>query len=155
MKNIVLAVLVILLISCSSRPLLSNQQWQAEVAAKVSQWQLETVDSITAFSLSSWSSLGEKYLILKTNPFTPYLIELNARCPGLSFANAILTNQFSSTSLSAKFDSIAIPGDAGLSCQISKIYPLTREQDKELVGLDSPIDTDASPDVDANSVSNP
>ncbi len=135
-KFLVVAILALLTMACTNR--LSNEEWKNQVEAKVKEWQLQSIPTITTFTLDSWSSLGERYLIIRTSPSRPYLIELNSRCPGLDFANAILTEQSTSTSLSARFDSITPGNSPGIPCQISKIYPLTKEQAKALQALDNP-----------------
>ncbi|MCL1038541.1 DUF6491 family protein [Shewanella submarina] len=134
-KFLIVAILALLTTACSNR--LSNDEWKNQVEAKVKEWQLQSIPSITTFTLDSWSSLGDRFLIISTSPFKPYLIELNARCPGLDFANAILTDQSTSTSLSARFDSITPGNSPGIPCQISKIYPLTKDQGKALKSLEN------------------
>lgn len=131
MKTLMILMLTGLLAGCAGNNL-SNAQWQSEVSKQVRQWQLQPVKRITTFNLDSWASLGENYLIIRTTPFKPYLIELASRCSGLSFANALLTEQSMSSSLSAKFDSVATPDNPDIPCRISKIYPLTQAQDTSL-----------------------
>ncbi|MCF1429357.1 MAG: DUF6491 family protein [Shewanella sp.] len=136
MKSLILAIaLTLVTTACANR--LSNDAWQNQVAAKVQEWHLQPINSITTFALDSWTSLGEHYLIIRTSPFKPYLLELKARCPSLNFANNLLTKQAMSSSLSARFDSV-IPGNSpDIPCQINKIYPLTKEQEKALTSLDN------------------
>ena len=136
MKQFLLvAIFALITTACTNR--LSNEDWQTQVESKVAEWHLQPIPSITTFTLDSWTSLGERFLIIRTSPFKPYLIELNARCPGLSFANSILTKQAMSSSLSARFDSITPVENPGIPCQIDKIYPLTQEQDRALKALDT------------------
>lgn len=135
MKQFLLAaVLAMLLSACANN--MSNQEWQTQVSGKIQQWQLEPIKSITTFNLNSWSSLGENYLIIWTTPFKPFLIELDFRCSGLSFANALVVNQTNPSALMARFDSVSTPDSPGFKCQIGKIYPLTKEQANELKDLD-------------------
>ncbi|MFC6439083.1 DUF6491 family protein [Bowmanella sp. JS7-9] len=114
----------------------SEQQWQASVEQKVSEWNLEDVRRINTFRLDSWTPLGEKYLILRASFARPYLIELSSRCPDLDWSHAIGTKQTMSSSLDAGFDSIVSGEQPNIPCRIGKIYPLTREQDKALTKLE-------------------
>lgn len=115
----------------------SEQQWQENITQRIDEWKLEPIKSIRAFDFDSWSSLGDKYLIIRSTPFRPYLIELSYRCHGLDWATALGTKQSLGSSLDAGFDSVFVTEKPHIQCQIRKIYPLTREQDKTLLKLES------------------
>lgn len=127
--------LSLLLLACSSNRL-TGEEWDVKVNESVNQWQLESVKRVNTFRLDSWASLGEKHLILRTSPSKPYLVELDARCPQLDFARALMLDQTMSTSLDAGFDSVFTPQEPHFKCRIKTIYPLSREQDKALLALD-------------------
>ena len=142
MKKIITLIMLAFLVSaCANR--LSNQEWRTLVEGKIQEWQLTQIKSINTFTLNSWSSLGEKFLIIRTSPFKPYLIELNTRCLGLSFADTLLTEQSLSSTLSARFDSVSTPEYPNIKCYISKIFPLTQDQEKALQDLDNQSETDS------------
>lgn len=127
--------LSLLLLACSSNRL-SREEWEVKVNDSISEWQLESVKRVNTFRLDSWASLGEKFLILRTSPSKPYLVELDARCPQLDFARALMLDQTMSTSLDSGFDSVFTAQEPHIKCRIKTIYPLTREQDKALLALD-------------------
>lgn len=134
-KSIAVVSLSFLLLACSSNRL-SRDEWELKVNESISQWQLQSVKRVTTFRLDSWASLGEKHLILRTSPSKPYLVELDARCPQLDFARALMLDQTMSTSLDAGFDSVFTAQEPHIKCRINTIYPLTKEQDKALLALD-------------------
>ncbi|GAB3020674.1 DUF6491 family protein [Bowmanella dokdonensis] len=117
-----------------------NKPTYAEHAALVDSYiqtnQLESKSRITTFQLDSWHDLGEQHLILRTSPFKPYLVKLKARCPNLTFAHTLGTDQSMDNSLSANFDAVFVPDYPHLKCHIESIYPISREQAKELMALD-------------------
>ncbi len=135
LKSIAVVSLSFLLLACSSNRL-SRDEWELKVNESISQWQLQSVKRVTTFRLDSWASLGEKHLILRTSPSKPYLVELDARCPQLDFARALMLDQTMSTSLDAGFDSVFTAQEPHIKCRINTIYPLTKEQDKALLALD-------------------
>lgn len=135
LKSIAVVSLSFLLLACSSNRL-SRDEWELKVNESINQWQLQSVKRVTTFRLDSWASLGEKHLILRTSPSKPYLVELDARCPQLDFARALMLDQTMSTSLDAGFDSVFTAQEPHIKCRISTIYPLTKEQDKALLALD-------------------
>lgn len=135
LKSIAVVSLSFLLLACSSNRL-SRDEWELKVNESISQWQLQSVKRVTTFRLDSWACLGEKHLILRTSPSKPYLVELDARCPQLDFARALMLDQTMSTSLDAGFDSVFTAQEPHIKCRINTIYPLTKEQDKALLALD-------------------
>ncbi|QYK05209.1 DUF6491 family protein [Shewanella zhangzhouensis] len=140
-KSIAVMSLFFLLLACSSNRL-SRDEWELKVNDSISQWQLESVKKVNTFRLDSWASLGEKHLILRTSPGKPYLVELDARCPQLHFARALMLDQAMSTSLDAGFDSVFTAQEPHIKCRIKTIYPLNREQDKALLALDKQVAED-------------
>ncbi len=103
----------------------------------VTEKKLASVKKITTFRFHSWSSLNQEFLIISASFNKPYLIQLKSRCFNLNFAHNIKVNHQRST-LNAKFDSITVPDHPQIPCHIESIYPLTREQAKEIKTLDKP-----------------
>ncbi|QSX37232.1 DUF6491 family protein [Shewanella sedimentimangrovi] len=130
-----LSLIIMSVTGCSTH--LSREEWKTQVEAKIDEWQLQPVDNITTFRLDSWASLGEWHLMVRTSPFKAYLLALGSRCPDLTYSQSLLLKQQLSTSLMAKFDSVATVDTPVPQCRIERIYPLTREQDKALRALDS------------------
>ena len=76
-------------------------------------------------SLNGWTPLGEAALAVWARPSEVYLLELNGRCPGLDFAQAIsVTSQMGT--VHARFDKVLVldPPARPIPCQIREIRPV-------------------------------
>lgn len=129
-----ISVWVFLLIAGCSTTGTSREEEVDKVSQYIADNKLESVERITTFRFYSWSELTDYHLIISTSISKPYLIELKARCNDLRFAQSIKVNQ-SGASLHAKFDSVRAVGSNFPDCFIQSIYPLTKDQAKELRSL--------------------
>jgi len=98
--------------------------------------QLEELKKISAFRFQGWSALDDEHLIISVSLHKSYLVTLDHRCDGLSYATSIKVNQYMSSSLSSRFDSISVPKSMGPKCTFKSIHKLTKEQAKEIQKLD-------------------
>lgn len=84
------------------------------------------VDNFQYFGrLDGWTPLGNTALAVWTRPSEVYLLELQATCTDLDFANAIsVTNQFGR--VYARFDKVIVLGSAvqHVPCWIREIRPV-------------------------------
>lgn len=131
-KLLLLTLSVIALAGCASRQL-SEVEKTTIIENFISDQKLEQRSTISAFNLDSWSSLSDQYVVLRTSPFRPYLIKLASRCHDLSYSATLVVDSRMSGSLSTGFDSLYTPENASFKCYISRIYPLSKEQNKSLV----------------------
>jgi hypothetical protein len=131
-KLIVLSLLCLALTSCASRNL-SETEKSSIIEAYITDEKLEQRSTISAFNLDSWTPLSDQYLILRTSPFRPYLIKLASRCQELDFSPTIVIDSRMSGSLSTGFDSVYTPENDVFKCYISRIYKLTKDQNKALI----------------------
>lgn len=130
---------VLLLGACAS-----NRLSEDERASIVDQYiiteKLEHRSTVSAFDMDSWTSLSDRYLILRSSPFRSYLVKLANRCHDLDFSPTIVINTRMANNLSEGFDSVYTPGNQTFKCYISRIYPLTKEQNKALIAAVNPSD---------------
>jgi hypothetical protein len=98
------------------------------------QKKLESIKHISAFRFHGWNSLDNQYLIISTQFKKPYLISLNSFCLDLKFSYALIINN-KGNRLQERFDSISVSNEPKIKCLIKHIYPITREQAKELATL--------------------
>jgi hypothetical protein len=140
-KLILLSLSLLLLAACTSR-YLSETEKSSIIESYITTENLEKQTSITAFSLDSWSSLSDQYIILRSSPFKPYLIKLASRCHDLEFSPTLIVNSRMSGSLSTGFDSVYTPENAVFKCYISRIYKLSKEQNKALISAINPVAED-------------
>ena len=99
---------------------------------------LEDVEKVTTFKFRGWHSLTNEYLMLSSSHKRQYLIELSGFCSEISWANALIINRTSGSSLYARFDSFSTPETPNLKCMIKSIYPITEEQEDEIKKLAKP-----------------
>ncbi|CAM3652341.1 DUF6491 family protein [Parendozoicomonas haliclonae] len=130
----VLLVLIsgIVLVGCASVQESSSADRHKIYQTFIADQQLAPVEKITSFRFSGWKSLDDKYLIITSNYKKDYLVELNSSCVGLRHATTIKVNRFSDMSLSRLGDTISVIGGSAFPCHIKGIYPLTREQSRDL-----------------------
>jgi hypothetical protein len=102
---------------------------------------LESVNKIRSFKFNGWESLSNEFLIISTSPRKKYLVEINGFCPGLNFAQAIIVNQASSSTLSVRFDSISVHKSPQTKCFIKSIYPIDKTQEKALRDVGKPVES--------------
>ncbi|MFT6895704.1 MAG: hypothetical protein ACJA13_000101 [Paraglaciecola sp.] len=140
-NNILLALTLIALAGCASQRL-SDSEKSIIIENFISAEKLETRSTISAFNMDSWTSLSDQYLILRTSPFRPYLLKLVTRCHNLDFSSTIIIDSAIPNSLSSGFDAIYTPDDLAFKCNISRIYPLSREQNKALISAVNPVAKD-------------
>lgn len=125
MKRIViLLALVLVLGACASSPRVSD-------ADNLALHRTNAGEPVPDFqylgSLSGWSPLGDRALVVWTRPSQAYLLELMGPCTDLDYAPAIsLTNSIGR--VSARFDSVNVLGGPGstlrIPCRIETIRPL-------------------------------
>ncbi|WMS89082.1 DUF6491 family protein [Pleionea litopenaei] len=134
-KGALFIVLSFYLAACAGKPSRVTSEVNEKYKTFVAKQSYEPVDRITSFRFYSWSYLSEDYIILSTTMSKPHLIEFKTPCYDLRFSHKIKVNNTGS-SLNANFDSIKILDSAFPSCYIKAIYPLTKEQAKELENLE-------------------
>lgn len=153
-----LALTVWILSGCASQRLSDTEKAELVEQYIVSE-QLQNRSTVTTFNLDSWTAISDRYLILRTSPFKPYLIKLSSRCQDLQFSPVLMIDSRIPSSLSEGFDSVYTPDNRTFKCYISRIYPLTKEQNKALLAAlnpsdeDKPVEQDKAqqPDVQVNS----
>ena len=96
----------------------------------------EPVDSFVIFTFArprgwnpyDWSPIDDHTVVIWTNPFTPYLVELAYPSNDMNFVQAIGVTS-SGSRVYAKFDSVLI---RGFRYPIKNIYKLSRDEAKSL-----------------------
>jgi len=89
----------------------------------------EPVDSFVIFNRPySWSAVDDHTVVIWTNPFTPYLVELAYPSHDMKFVQAIGVSS-SGSRVYAKFDAVTI---RGFRYPINNIYKLSRDEAKNL-----------------------
>tara|TARA_R110002167_G_scaffold237259_11_gene442429 strand:- start:2112 stop:2594 length:483 start_codon:yes stop_codon:yes gene_type:complete len=136
-KLIVLSLLCLALTSCASRKL-SETEKSSIIEAYITDEKLEQRSTVSAFSLDSWTPLSDQYLILRTSPFRPYLVKLASRCHDLDFSPTLVIDSRMSGSLSTGFDSVYTPQNQVFKCYISRIYSMSKEQNKAIISAVNP-----------------
>lgn len=136
-KLIVLSLLCLALTSCASRKL-SDTEKSSIIVAYITDEKLEQRSTVSAFSLDSWTPLSDQYLILRTSPFRPYLVKLASRCHDLDFSPTLVIDSRMSGSLSTGFDSVYTPQTNVFRCFISRIYSMSKEQNKAIIAAVNP-----------------
>jgi hypothetical protein len=160
-KLVLLSLLCLALTSCASRHL-SDTEKSSIIETYITAEKLEQRSTISAFNLDSWTPLSDQYVILRTSPFRPYLVKLASRCQDLDFSPTLVIHSRMSGSLSTGFDSVYTPQNQAFKCYISRIYPMSKEQNKALISAVNPSAEDkpaAKPEVtqqdNAQSTSSP
>lgn len=128
MKYLWATIFLCIIVSACSSTRLSHAEKNAIIEDFIQSEALKNQGSISSFSMRSWTSLNEEYLILHSSPNRPYLVKLFMRCYDLDFSPILLVHSRSPNLLTTGFDSVMTPDSGNIKCQISRIYPLTREQ---------------------------
>lgn len=133
MKKILLIFLILSLSACKT-----NERKRIDYAGFIEAQELEAKNRVTQFRFQGWQPLDERYLILRSNQNKSYLIKLNTYCNELPYAQSILLDQSSRTTLVAKFDAIKVPGQLPQKCTIDSIYEMDKVQKQALLSLKNP-----------------
>lgn len=133
------AALTLALGACSSVPYAQRlAQRQAAVAAAAG----APVNSFRFFTLYSWEPLGDRQLVVYTQPNKAWLLDVSP-CLNLPYANAIgLTSSVNEVSIN--FDRV-LTGRDFAPCVISKIRPLDVAQLKQAQQAQRKIEAEARP----------
>ena len=131
-------VLVLLTLGGCATQRLSDPEKSAVIEKFITTENLEARNTISAFDMDSWTSLSDQYLILRTSPFRSYLVKLTMRCNDLNFSPSLLVYSRIPNTLSAGFDSVFTPDNHMFRCNISRIYPLSKTQNKALIAVVNP-----------------
>ena len=138
MKKLVIYIFSILFLAACASSTMSSAEKKAAYQEYIKTQQLVSVKKITAFNFSGWQSLTDNYLIVRSSQNKRYLLQLNGYCNDLNYEHTILINQSVSSMLSTTFDSIATTTNPQLKCFIKNIYPITKQQAKELQAIGKP-----------------
>lgn len=85
---------------------------------------IETVDSISNWTLDNWNAIDNRSLIVQTSPRDYYLFVLSVPNPDLRFALGVLITS-SVGQVQARFDTVSTPMDPEMRSPIDKIYKLS------------------------------
>lgn len=140
---------IIILMGCASTRL-SDAEKNLIIEDFISSEALQATGSISSFSMDSWTPLNDKYLILRTSPFRSYLVKLFMSCNSLDHSISLLVYSRTPNTLSAGFDSVFTPNDSQFKCNISRIYPLSKEQNKALIAAIRPPEPEETSEEDAS-----
>ena len=124
------------LLACSNTNSLSNTELNASYRHYIANQPLESHDKINSFKFRGWQALSNDFLILSSSPKRKYLVEINGFCNDLKFAQSLIVNRSTNTSLRTRFDSIATVDMPEMNCFIKAIYPINKAQAKEIAALD-------------------
>lgn len=138
MKHVVILVTLLLALAGCATNRLPDPERSAIIEKFITTEQLEARNTISAFDLDSWTSLSDQYLIIRTSPFRSYLVKLTMRCSDIDYSPALLVYSRIPNTLSAGFDSVFTPDNHKFKCNISRIYPLSKAQNKSLITAVSP-----------------
>ncbi|QHJ10962.1 hypothetical protein FX988_01184 [Paraglaciecola mesophila] len=138
MKHVVILVTLLLALAGCATHRLPDPERSAIIEKFITTEQLEARNTISAFDLDSWTSLSDQYLIIRTSPFRSYLVKLTMRCSDIDYSPALLVYSRIPNTLSAGFDSVFTPDNHRFKCNISRIYPLSKAQNKSLITAVSP-----------------
>lgn len=138
MKHVVILVTLLLALAGCATNRLPDPERSAIIEKFITTEQLEARNTISAFDLDSWTSLSDQYLIIRTSPFRSYLVKLTMRCSDIDYSPALLVYSRIPNTLSAGFDSVFTPDNHRFKCNISRIYPLSKAQNKSLITAVSP-----------------
>lgn len=139
---------LILLASCSSNN--SDVLRAKNIAFKdyITSNNIESINRVSRFRFHGWSSLTDEFLILSSSHKRKFLIELSGYCSDIRWTNAIILNRLSTSSLSARSDSISTLESPQINCRIKTIYPLTKEQIADIRAIDTPKKVDSSEEIE-------
>jgi len=133
-KSLLWLLTCILITACASTSTMTDSERTIAYDQYIETNKLESIKRITSFNFYSWSSLGDEHLIISSRMNKPNLIRLQRNCFDLSFANGIMIHSSGSV-LSAKFDAISVLERNSIKCFIKSIYPLSKDQAKELAKI--------------------
>ncbi len=128
MKTVVFVVFVLVLAACQN-----NKSSRINYGQFIAEQGWVKKDRVQHFRFQGWQSLDDRYLILRSNQQKSFLVKLISTCNDLPYANNIQVNQATSRSLSAKFDSITVPGQFKQECTIDSIYEMDKVQKQVLL----------------------
>jgi uncharacterized protein YceK len=144
MKKLVLVIISLLMLGGCATQRLSDSEKSTIIEQYIAAENLEHRSSVSAFNMDSWTSLSDQYLILRTSPFKPYLVKLSSRCNDLDYGFTLVIDSRIPNNLSEGLDSVYSPENQMFKCYISRIYPLTRAQNKALISATTPTNKDKS-----------
>lgn len=124
-----------LLTACAATDTLSRDEKNVAYEAYITTNKLDKVKHIRTFTMRNWQSLTNDYLVLSTSFKKHYLLQTKGQCYDLEHAQTLLTHQSTSGRLSVNFDSISVPTFPEFKCHIKYIYPISKDQSKELQGI--------------------
>lgn len=126
---------LVLVTACSSNAGKNEEIRNQAIRDYVASNNIEDVKKVRTFRYSGWSDLTNDFLIVSSAPRKQYLIEITGGCYDLKWANTIVLKRSESSSLQIKFDSVSTLETPQLSCRIDKIYPITDEQEDDIIAL--------------------
>lgn len=135
MKKIILVTLTALISACASTDTLSRDEKNVAYEAYITANKLDKVKHIRTFTMRNWQSLTNDYLVLSTSFKKHYLLQTKGQCYDLEHARILLTHQSTSGRFSVNFDSISVSSSPEFKCYIKYIYPISKEQSKELQAI--------------------
>ena len=126
---------LVLVTACSSNAGKNEELRNSAIRDYIATNSIEDVKKVTTFRYSGWSELTNDFLIVSSSPRKQFLVEMTGGCFDLKWANAIILKRSESSSLQVKFDSISTADSPQITCRIDKIYPITGEQEDEIIAL--------------------
>ena len=130
MKTMFVCCTLLLLAACQS-----NNRHRPNYESFIQTEQLVQKNRIQQFRFQGWQPLSDRYLILRGSQNRSYLIKLLSSCHELPFAQSLELKQDFSSGLSAKFDSVIVPGQINQECTIGNIYEMNKDQLKALLAF--------------------
>jgi len=98
---------------------------------------LSSKSEIYSFIFRGWNALDNYHLILTSSHHKVYLVTLENYCNDIMIKPQIHINQAIGNRLSTHFDSIIVPSEFNLKCNIKSIHILNKSQKNELLALSS------------------
>jgi len=130
MKTLILTLTVLLMTACQT-----NRNLRPDYQSFINAEQLVQKSKVVRFRFQGWQPLDDRYLILTSSQNKSYLVKLMSSCNELPYAQAINLNQGSGSTLSAKFDSVIVPGHIKQECTIQSLYEMNKEQKTALLNF--------------------
>lgn len=138
MKSKILTLFAAILLTACASTESSLDEKNQQIQQYVQNNNIGSVDKITSFRFHGWSSLTNDFLIISSSPKKQYLLKLTGYCNDIRWAHAIILNRTTSSTLHAKFDSVAPAGAPQSNCRINSIYPITGEQEDAIKAIKNP-----------------
>lgn len=135
MKFLLISTLALTLLGCASTDTLTRQEKNAAYQGYIATHQLSGVKEIKTFQMRNWYSLTDSYLIVSVAFNKNYLLALKNKCFDLEYAQTLITHLSISNRFSTNFDAIAVPTAPRIKCYVDSIYPITKEQLKEIKAI--------------------